>query len=557
MHKLWLRLWLLLSVSLVVLTAHAAPGFDAGQTTRELQQEEERRLNKPRPIAPLSTESESATISSTDGGVRIPVRAIRVTGSTLYSAAELEAMVADMIGGTRSLAELELAAARISAHYREHGRFLASAYLPVQEIKDGLLEIAVLEARLDRITLDNTSRVSDERVREHLKVLTQDEQLPMDRPLLLLRDTVGVGSLHAVLQPGARVGTSDLLVRAAPTAPYSGTLQVDNHGNRYTGEYRINAAIALHSPFKIGDQFTARVIGSDRDLLHGRIAYQLPVGGDGLRIGAAVTHTQYQLAREYKSLEAHGRATSTSLFATYPFIMTQHGYLTGAFTYEDRQLKDLMDSINVNNEKSVKSGTMGLSGNYQDTFNGAGQTSFNLGLTLGHLSMDAEQRALDEASARSNGDFTKISYMFNRLQRVTDRDILAISLSGQWAGNNLNSSDKFSLGGSYGVRAYPQGEGSGDEGSILSVELRHRFMPQLQGVIFYDYGRIRINHDQYIAGDNTRTIAGAGFGMNALLFNRVSLDGYVAWSTQGGAPKTEPDSSEHSPRLWVQAGVGF
>lgn len=552
-----LRLWLLLSGSLVVLAANAASGFDAGQTTRELQQEEERQLNKPRPIAPLGTKSEAAAISIADDSTRIPVRAIRVTGSTLYSAAELEAMVADMVGGTRTLAELELAAARISAHYRQHGHFLASAYLPVQEIKDGLLEIAVLEARLDRITLDNTSRVSDERVREHLKVLTEDKQLPMDRPLLLLRDTVGIASLHAVLQPGTHVGTSDLLIRAAPTAPYSGTLQVDNHGNRYTGEYRINAAIALHSPFKIGDQFTARVIGSDRDLLHGRMAYQLPVGADGLRIGAAVAHTQYQLAREFKSLEAHGRATSASLFATYPFIMTQHGYLTGVFTYEDRQLKDLMDSTGVNNEKSVKSGTLGLSGNYQDTFNVAGQTSFNLGLTFGHLSMDAEQRALDDASARSNGAFTKLSYMLNRQQRITDKDTLTASLSGQWAADNLNSSDKFSLGGSYGVRAYPQGEGSGDEGSILNVELRHRFMPQLQGVMFYDYGRIRINHDQYIVGDNTRSIAGAGFGINALVLSRISLDGYVAWSTQGGAPKTEPDSSEHSARLWVQAGVEF
>ncbi len=537
--------------------ANAAPGFDAGQTTRELQQEESRQLNKPRPIAPLGTEGEAKPIAPADDKSRIPVRAIRVTGSTLYSAAQLEAMLADMVGGTRSLAELELAAARISAHYRAHGHFLASAYLPVQEIKDGLLEIAVLEARIDRITLDNTSRVSDTRVREHLKVLTQEQQTPMDRPLLLLRDTVGVGSLHAVLQPGARDGTSDLLVRAAPSAPYSGTLQVDNHGNRYTGEYRINAAVALHSPLKIGDQLTARVIGSDRDLLHGRIAYQLPIGGDGLRIGAAVTHTQYQLAREYKSLEAYGRATSTSLFASYPFIMTQHGYLTGAFTYEDRQMKDFMDSFGLRNEKSVKSGTLGLNGNYQDTFNGAGQTSFNLGLTLGHLSMDAQQRVIDDASARSNGDFTKLSYMFNRLQRVTDNDTLAVSLSGQWAGDNLNSSDKFSLGGSYGVRAYPQGEGSGDEGSILNLELRHRFMPQLQGVVFYDYGRIRINHESYIAGDNTRTIAGAGFGINAQVFNKINLDSYVAWSTQGGSPTSEPNSSEHSSRLWVQAGVEF
>ncbi len=557
MHKRCLKFVLLLIASFVAQMANAAPGFDAGQTTRELQQEESRQLNKPRPIVPLDNESNAATNSSADGNIRIPVKAIRVTGSTLYSAAELEAMLADMVGGERSLAELELAAARISAHYREHGHFLASAYLPVQEIKDGVLEIAVLEARLDRITLDNTSRVTDGRLQAHLNALTQEQNTPMDRPLLLLRDTVGVGSLHAVLKPGAHVGTSDLLVRASPSAPYSGTLQLDNHGNRYTGEYRINAAVALHSPLKIGDQLTARVIGSDRDLLHGRIAYQLPIGGNGLRVGAAVAHTQYQLAREFKSLEAHGRASSTSLFATYPFIMTQNGYLTGAFTYEDRQLKDFVDSVSQQNEKSVKSGTLGLSGNYQDSFNGAGQTSFNLGLTFGHLNMDAEQRARDAVSARSNGDFTKLSYMFNRLQRVTDKDTFAVSLTGQWAGSNLNSSDKFSLGGSYGVRAYPQGEASGDEGAILNVELRHRFMPQLQGVIFYDYGRIKINHEQYIAGDNMRSIAGAGMGINAQVFGKISLDGYLAWSTQGGTPTSEHGASERSSRLWVQAGVEF
>lgn len=556
MHKLLSRL-LMLSGGFAVLTANAAPGFDAGQTTRELQQEEQRQLNKPRSIAPLDAESEKVTVSAADESIRIPVKAIRVTGSTLYTADELEAMVADMVGGTHTLTELELAVARISAHYRQHGHFLASAYLPVQEIKDGILEIAVLEGRIDRITLDNTTRVSDARVREHLKVLTQEQLSPMDRPLLLLRDTVGMGSLHAVLQPGARVGTSDLLVRATPSPAYSGMVQVDNHGNRYTGEYRVNAAIALHSPFNVGDQLTARVVGSDRDLMHGRIVYQLPMGGNGLRVGAAVAHTQYQLAREFKSLDAHGTANSSSVFASYPFVVTQYGYLIGAFTYEDRQLKDFVDSVGQQNEKSVKSGTLGLNGNYQDAFNGAGQTSFNLGLTYGHLSMDAEQRALDDVSARSNGDFKKISYMFNRLQRVTDKDTLAVSLSGQWAGKNLNSSDKFSLGGSYGVRAYPQGEGSGDEGSILNLELRHRFMPQLQGVIFYDYGRIRINHDPFIAGDNTRVIAGAGFGINAQVFNRIRLDSYVAWATQGGAPTSEPGSSAHTSRLWMQAGVEF
>lgn len=150
----------------------------------------------------------------------------------------------------------------------------------------------MLEGRVDQVTLDNTSRVSDKRIRGHLTGMLE-KQSPMDRPLLLLRDSVGVASLHAVLQPGASVGTSDLLAHTTPTAPYSGTVQVDNHGNRNTGEYRVNAAIALHSPFKIGDQFTARVIGTDREMVHGRISYQLPVGSDGLRLGTALMHTIY------------------------------------------------------------------------------------------------------------------------------------------------------------------------------------------------------------------------------------------------------------------------
>jgi hypothetical protein len=56
---------------------------------------------------------------------------------------------------------------------------------------------------------------------------------------------------------------------------------------------------------------------------------------------------------------------------------------------------------------------------------------------------------------------------------------------------------------------------------------------------------------------DTRIIAGAGFGINAEVFNKIRLDGYLAWSTQGGAPASEPVSSEHSLRLWVQAGFGI
>jgi hypothetical protein len=70
-------------------------------------------------------------------------------------------------------------------------------------------------------------------------------------------------------------------------------------------------------------------------------------------------------------------------------------------------------------------------------------------------------------------------------------------VSGQTASKNLDSSEKFSLGGINGVRAYPQGEASGDEGYRGTVELRHNVMPNVQATVFYDWGKVTINRNPF------------------------------------------------------------
>lgn len=544
---------------MISMSVHAAPQLpDAGQTSRELQQE--RAITAPKAAVPVTTESAEPPSITIDNTTPIPVSKIHVTGSTIFPATVLEALVADMAGTTMTLSGLETGIARITNYYRERGYFLANAYLPAQEIKHGVLQITVQEGMLSGIRLQNTSRVKDSRIERYLTDLSGGapiEQDPLDRQLLLLRDIPGVGSVRAILQPGPRVGTSDLLVETTSSAPYNARVQVDNYGNRYNGEYRVGASLAINSPFRIGDQLTLRAVGSDRDMAYGRLAYQLPVGGDGLRVGTAYAHTQYKLGREYRSWDVHGTAKSGSLFVTYPFVMSQTGSLIGSLTYEHKSLKDYIDSVDSKSDKTVKSFNVGLMGNHQDTINGAGQSSFDVSVVSGDLSMDHISRVIDEATSRSNGNFTKANYMFNRLQRITNNDTFSATLSGQWAADNLNSSDKFSLGGPYSIRAFPQGEVNGDEGQMINLELRHRILPQLQGVLFYDYGTIIVNHDKYTAADNQRTIAGAGIGVNAELFSRFQLDAHLAWRTQGGTPQSEPSSAERTPRLWVQLSGEF
>ena len=552
------RLSVITLALLTSLSAHAQPvAPDAGQTSRELQKQPE--LNAPKVITPLRLEGEAAPKGSANSNVRIAVKAIHVTGNSIYPASELQALVANLVGGEHTLAELDAGAARITAYYRERGYVVARAYLPEQEIKNGVVVIKVLEGIVGQQRINNQALLTDNRANNYLRGKSGDvlQSKPVDRTLLLLADTPGVGGARAILQPGASVGTSDLLIELIPSAPYTANIELDNYGNRYTGEYRLGGALALNSPLKIGDQLSLRALTSDQDLTYARVAYQLPMGGSGLRVGAAYSDLRYRLGKEFAGLQASGSAINSSLFAVYPFIRSLTANLSGTLTWEHKKLKDRTDAPVTTSDKRVQLANFGLAGSHQDAVGGAGVTAFDLSFVTGKLSMDAVSLAADAASAQSNGSFTRLAYSVSRLQRLSDTNtLLSVVVSGQQAGKNLNSSEKFILGGANGVRAYPQGEGNGDQGWLANLELRHNFAQSVQGVLFYDAGSVDINRNPFAAGANTRNLSGAGIGANAKLAG-AQIKAYLAWRTGGGLPTSEPATTDRNPRLWVQVGTQF
>ncbi|MCZ8257258.1 MAG: BamA/TamA family outer membrane protein, partial [Polaromonas sp.] len=399
---------------------------------------------------------------------------------------------------------------------------VARAYLPAQDITDGAVTISIIEGRISSHKINNTSLLSDERAQAYLGQVKDGDVIKsdqIDRGLLLLQDTPGVSNSRATLQPGASVGTSELLIEVNPSRPYSGNVTLDNYGSRYTGEYRVAGTFTLASPLKIGDQLMFNGLTSGSNLSFGRVAYQLPVGSDGLKVGAAYSDIHYKLGEEFEALKAHGTATSASVFAAYPFIRSQFKNLNGTIALEDKRLKDYVDGTGTFTPKKVTVTSFGLSGSLQDALGGGGITGLDLSLILGNLSINSPTAlAIDNASARSSGSYTRMTYGANRLQRFTDSTFLAASVSGQTASKNLDSSEKFSLGGINAVRAYPQGEASGDEGYRATLELRHNVMPNVQATVFYDWGKITINRNPFGApASNSRNLAGVGVVVNASL----------------------------------------
>ncbi|HEX6734980.1 MAG TPA: ShlB/FhaC/HecB family hemolysin secretion/activation protein [Azonexus sp.] len=507
----------------------------------------------PAPILQLPAEKESPA----DHRMRFVVREVRLDGGEALDTASIAAELSALAGTEVSLADLRREASRLTQILREAGYALARVVVPAQEIRDGTVRFLVLEGRLGRISTDNRSALED----AHLAALLH-AQVPadaplqtaqLDRALQLLSDLSGAGMVTGTLAPGDRVGTSDLAVAVLPGKALAGEISIDDHGNHYTGRNRLNAWLDANSPAGWGERLRVSLTATDESLYYGRIAYDLPMGADGLRLGAAVSRSVYELGRGFAELKAHGTADTASIYGSYPLLRSRSSNLVLGGSVEQRQLADRVDATDSATDKSATVLTISLEGDWQDGFAGGAVSHVRLAASSGHLEIDTPAaRILDDAGPQSAGGYAKWQASLSRLQAIGATTRLYAGLQGQWAGKNLDSSEKFTLGGAYGVRAYPQGEGVGDEGALVTLELRQDLGSGLEAKGFYDWGSVRINKNDFSTAANSLTLAGYGLGLG---WRRGGffLSAAIAWRDRQAAVSA-PDKSV---RTWLQLGWTF
>ncbi|WP_350447577.1 ShlB/FhaC/HecB family hemolysin secretion/activation protein [Pseudomonas solani] len=488
--------------------------------------------------------------------VKLQIKALRITGAREFSETHLLALLADSTDRELSLAQLQGLAERITAHYREQGYLLARAYLPAQDIKDGLLTIAVLEGRLGKVRLDNRSLLNDTTARRQLDDLHPGDAVQaaaLERSLLLLNELPGA-EVRSTLKPGASVGLTDLDVSLGAGPRVAGSLEADNFDNRYTGSERLGGNLAINSPTGLGDSLSLRGLTSGAGMNYGRLAYQLPLGPQATQVGLAWSEMRYELGEDFASLDAHGKASIGSVYALQPLLRSRQARLDGQLSYERKRLEDQVDATDTTLDKTLDVWSLGLSGSHQDSLLGGGAMQYGASLVAGNLELDAASDALDDAGLDTRGHYAKLAFQLTRLQRLTDRFSLQLRASGQRAAKNLDSSEKLSLGGAYAVRAYPQGEAAADDAWLANLELRYAPAPAWQLFGFYDAGGGRISH-RPVAGtaDNRRTLSGAGVGVSLALPAAINLQAFAAWRT-GSQPTSDDD---RSPRLWLQTTKYF
>lgn len=468
----------LLSVGLASQASLAQAPPDAGSLSREIDR------NKPPvpPPKPPPTTLDPATAKAGPGGVTVTVRAFSFKGNGLLDDATLQRAVAPFVGKTLDLAGLQAAAAAVAERYREAG-WVARTLLPRQEVDGGVVQIEVIEARMGRVLLSGTppARVPEKLLLELVQGRQQAGQplsrAAMDRGIMLADDLPGV-SVAGFLSPGTGEGQTDVTLRTSDEPIAIGDVTLDNAGSRSTGNARLSGDIYFNSPLHQGDQASLMgVLTEGSQFL--RAGYQLPIGSSGLRMGVNGSALRYRLiSPEFELLHARGNSQSVGVDASYPLVRSRQRNVSLNAALADRSYTNRASGIVVS-DYSVQNLTLGLSANFFDEFGGGGASTLGLAVLNNRVNLAGSPNALADAqTTRTAGSSNIVRYSATRQQSLRDligEDFsLFASLSGQWANKNLDSSNKFYLGGVYGVRAYPSNEGSGAEGQLLNLEFRAR-----------------------------------------------------------------------------------
>jgi hemolysin activation/secretion protein len=516
---------------------------------------------------PLPDETPEAAAGVEGAGPSFQIKAFKLMGVSLVNETALQMALQAWLNRPLVFADLQAAMRVIADVYRSQG-WLARPQLPAQDLVDGVVTVQIIEARLGEVRVDDGGEpLRFDRGRlVTMATARQKADQPLnlndvDRAVQILNNTPGLRA-DAVLTPGKVAGQTDVVLRPVDQPLLSGQVAVDNQGSRATGSQRISANVVLSSPSGQGDELraSAQSTGAGNHTISAN--YSVPVGDDGARVAVNASALNYRLQGEFAALQGEGDARTLGLMARYP--MRRRVSLSLGLEHRAYRNSASAELVSI---KKLTSLTATLSGDLAELGATSSSTNWSVAALWGRVDLSALEahQLADAAGPRTAGRYARLSWNLSHAQALGARASLLFSASGQFAAKNLDSAEKFSLGGPNGVRAYPTLEGSGDSGWLASAEWRYGLSPAMQLAVFYDHGQVQVNHSSDFsaaAAVNRVSLRGAGLGLHWAPAPQVNLRAQVAHRL-GSNPLAsavtgaDADGSASPTRSWLGLSALF
>ena len=529
---------------------------------------------KPAPVAPapsvepaVSVQPDTApasepTAQPADNSDEFQFKQFRFQGNTVYSDSALEKLLRDKVPAVKTLPDIQRAAEAVAALYQEDG-VLARVDLLPQDLTDGVVTITITEGRFAGARMESAE--SPKLPQDFLVKLVETAQpknapvklSQMDKATMLLNEVPGVQA-SVRLSTGQEEGETIALVQVQDKRPWDGQITLDNTGSISTGAYRFSSQYSRYGWLGRGDVSNIQYLHS-AGLDYARLGYSEPLGHGGARFGGNTEWTRYTVVDPtYDALDLHGPATTLNGFVSQPLV--RHRQFSSDLVLSGDHKKYTNHSKFSTTRYQLDSLSASVQINSQDQWMGGGENSASLQLTRGLIDYETDK------SDGTEGLFTKWRLSVNRKQKVDAAQMLLLSYQRQRASRNLDSSEKFGIGGSGAVRAYPAGEASGTQANLFSIELQRDFQWNKQAYkfsSFYDVGEVDKEKHATSTGLNSYKLQGIGLWLGASYPNAWGQSQWrVTWarrlgSNPGASNGNDADGTYYLNRFWLSASQMF
>lgn len=480
----------------------------------------------------------------------IMIGAVNVETSLQIPPGILAGSYEQFIGQEATREVLQQLASAISTTAREEGYIFASAKIPSQSVKIGVVAVELDPGAIDEVRIVGSQNKRLQKILSSLKSNTARSSM-IQRQLLLAGDLPDISSVNSSYVREDGRGVLVVTVNEIKTKGYAA---LDNHGPETLGPIRARLNLDIAGLLNDGDVFSATVISSafqPRELTYINARYAMTLGHGGTVIGFAGAAGRTSSGGALRGFNFEGRNRYAAMFASQSLKRSNdfNLWLNAELTYLDVQQTQ---NMRVFQQDEIITASLNFTGNYNV---GVGRIYGGIGVTQGLGILGASQSG-DPLNSRRNGSgsFTKANFWINSILNMGQGFGIRLAGNAQIASQPLLSANEIAIGGPYFGRGYDFSERFGDEGVLGLAELRKEFKA-VNGWLdwFQLYGFIDGGYVSNIGtGFRDGSLVSAGGGLRAQM-------GVVDVNIETAAPINENrfESSDQSPKINFQLGVRF
>jgi len=461
-RKNWGVLAAVVAALLAAPTAYAQSSVQPGVIEREYEE-----ARPPRPSTEITIPSVDAPRAWEDAqAVRFVLNRVEIDGNVAIGDQELMQPFVPLIGREVSIAEVFSAAEGITHIYDGAGYALSLAYVPAQEVRDGVVVVRVVEGFIAEVAIRDSQDTRSGRWDDFAERLKESRPLRsevLERTLLLANDLAGV-KVKSVFEriPNAAPGAMRLVMSIDRKA-VGVHAEVNNRGSSAIGPIREFLNIDLNGLLGNEERITVFGVGAldgmELAYFGGRLDF--PVSSEGTVVSLEASRSETDPGTPALSaVDFKGEGWTASFGVSHAFIRSLRENLYGSMGVVYKDLKSRLLGTNASKDR-IRAVAVGLDYDSRDRWGGLWRAVATL--FIGVDAFDATKEGDPLASrAGASGKFARIEGAVSHLVSISPYASFYAEIAGQVADGPLLVSEQCGYGGGHIGRAFDPFEITGD-----------------------------------------------------------------------------------------------